>query len=95
MPRYEDYAGLTPVEALRQFAEHHSEPRTRHITSESASSCMTQRIGWSKEAVGASSRPSCVTIPPALGAPVTGAADAEGARAVLRAARPIPLFAPD
>lgn len=34
MPRYEDYAGLTLVEALRQFAEHHSEPRTRHITSD-------------------------------------------------------------
>ncbi len=34
MPRYEDYAGPTLAEALRQFAEHHSEPRTRHITSD-------------------------------------------------------------
>lgn len=32
MPRYEDYAGLTLVDAVRQLAEHHSEPSTRHIT---------------------------------------------------------------
>ena len=32
MPTIEHYRGIPLVEALRQFAEHHSESRTRHIT---------------------------------------------------------------
>ena len=32
MPTMEHYKGLTLVEALRQLADHHSKPRTRHIT---------------------------------------------------------------
>lgn len=32
MPTIESYSGLTLVEAVRQFADHHYESRTRHIT---------------------------------------------------------------
>ena len=32
MPTIESYSGLTLVEAMRQFADHHYESRTRHIT---------------------------------------------------------------
>lgn len=34
MPRADYYEGLTLADALRAFADHHSAPRTRHITAD-------------------------------------------------------------
>lgn len=34
MPKADYYGGLTLAEALRAFADHHSAPRTRHITAD-------------------------------------------------------------
>ena len=34
MPKADYYEGLTLPEALRAFADHHSAPRTRHITAD-------------------------------------------------------------
>lgn len=36
MPKADYYEGLTLPEALRAFADHHSAPRTRHITADEA-----------------------------------------------------------
>jgi len=32
MPQRKDYEGLTLADAVRRLAEHHGEPRTRHIS---------------------------------------------------------------
>ncbi|WP_420443574.1 hypothetical protein [Candidatus Poriferisodalis sp.] len=34
MPKADYYEGLTLPEVLRAFADHHSDPRTRHITAD-------------------------------------------------------------
>ena len=34
MPKADYYEGLTMADALRAFADHHSAPRTRHITAD-------------------------------------------------------------
>ena len=34
MPKAHYYEGLTLADALRAFADHHSAPRTRHITAD-------------------------------------------------------------